>query len=334
MIYKNIEFHNVDELTPLDDGSMLMHRAPLSVEKHLMKQDGNTQNMRGVGVELRFVMKSDKVKLRFKVISGEPILPVSIFCGDLVYSTNNYVTHDVTEFEIDFSGNPTQYGKPAYNYFNPRFDLSVIRVVLDNDRSVVAFCGIDGEVEVPTANLLPSKKMLAYGSSITSGVGAIRFEDGYSARTAYKLGVDIICKGYPGSCCIQHEMADYLAQQEFDFALFELGVNILDIPVKEFGELVTYFLNTIAPKHKDKKLFLISPFFMFDDLEPEKPAALFRREFVRVVNELKYPNVVYIDGLTLLGSPQYLMVDCIHPDPIGHEIIANRLTEIIKDYIK
>ena len=333
MIYNNIDFHNVDELTQLDDGSLIMHRAPLSVEQYLTKQDGNIQNMRGVGIELRFVMKSDKVKLRFKVINGDPICTATIYCGDLIYTTNNYITTDITEIEIDFSGNPTKYGKPAYNYFKPRFDLSVIRIAFDFNSSV-AFCGIDGEVEVPTSSLLPAKKMLAYGSSITSGVGALRFPYGYSARTAYNLGVDIVCKGYPGSCCIQHEMADYLAEQEFDFAVFELGVNILHIPVDEFGELVTYFLNTVAPKHKDKKLFLISPFFMWDDLETEKPATLFRREFIRVVNELKYQNVVYIDGLTLLGSPQYLNVDGVHPDPTGHEIIADRLTEIIKDYIK
>ena len=332
MIFKNIEFHNVDELTQNADGSYAMHRTPVSVEEKLSEHNGSQMNRNNVGIELRFVMKSDTVKLRFKCSEESNIVPVTIFAGDLYQSQNNYITREVSEIVIDRKMlDPTNHNADAYKRFDPLFDLSVVRVLLQ--RGYVDFIDVEGDVEPPTADLLPAKKIFAYGSSITSAAGAYTIESGYCPLTAHALGYDIILKGYPGACCLQKEMAEYIAKQDFDFAILELGVNILCVGVEEFGIRLTRLLKIVSEAHPDKKLFLISPFFMWDDYGVEKPSVLFRREFTRVLNELKLPNAIYIDGMTLFGNPRYLQTDTVHPDPRGHYAIAERLTKIIKDYI-
>jgi len=332
MIFKNIDFHNVDEMTKNDDGSYTLHRTPVSLEKELTAHNGDKYNRSNVGVELRFVMKSDVVKLRFKAAEDSKIVSTTIFVGDLYHSATEYITAEGSEIVLEKEKlDPAKCNSKAYGYFEPAFDSSVIRISLQ--AGWVHFIDVEGEVAPPTPDLLPKRKMLAYGSSITSASGAIRFENGYSARVGEAFGCDATIKGYPGSCCMQKEMADYLAKQEFDFAVLELGVNILNVGPEEFGRRLTYLLDKVCNSHKDKRFFLISPFFMWDDYGVEKPSVLFRREFTRVLNELKLQNAVYIDGLTLFGNPQHLNTDSVHPDPRGHEIIAERLVKIMKDYI-
>ena len=332
MIFKNIDFHNVEEITQNNDGSYSLHRVPVSLEEKLTEHDGSKQNRANVGIELRFVMKSDVVKIRFKASEGSKIVSTTIFVGDLYHSATEYITDSDSEIVLQKAKlDPMKCNKNAYNYFEPMFDSSVIRISLQS--GWVNFIDVEGDVAPPTPELLPKKKMFAYGSSITSASGAIRFENGYSARTAEALGYDATIKGYPGSCCMQPEMADYIAKQEFDFAILELGVNILNVGPEEFGKRLTYLLDKVCNTNKDKRFFLISPFFMRDDYGVDKPSVLFRREFTRVLNELKLQNAVYIDGLTLFGNPKHLNTDSVHPDPRGHEIIAERLVKIIKDYI-
>ena len=62
MIFQNIDFHNVSELTEKEDGGYTMHRFPVGVEEELSDQ-GKNANKVSTGVELRFRMISDNVRL-------------------------------------------------------------------------------------------------------------------------------------------------------------------------------------------------------------------------------------------------------------------------------
>lgn len=329
MIFENIDFHNVDEITN-ENGEYAFHRFPVSLEDKLTEQDGSYWNRRNIGIELRFVMKSDTVRLKFRAAEDSKIVPVSIAVGDLYYGSD-YITDKETEIVLDKNKLDTMNcNAKMYERGETQFDISVIRIYFQS--GCVHFLGVEGDVEPPAADMLPKTKIYAYGSSITSAAGSRIYDLGYCPLTAKNLGYDLINKGMPGSCCLQKEIADYIAEQDFDLGIFELGVNILSVGgEKDFGERLDYFLKTAVGAHEDKKIFLISPFFMWDDFDEGKPAELYRKEFVKVLSNYDFKNAVYIDGLTLFNEPKHLQTDTVHPDVFGHLLIAERLTKIIKE---
>ena len=66
MIYKNLEIFNVSELSEGTNGGMRIHRFPISVENAFGDQ-GKRMNKNATGVEIRFRMISDTVKLRLSM---------------------------------------------------------------------------------------------------------------------------------------------------------------------------------------------------------------------------------------------------------------------------
>lgn len=335
MIFQNIDFHNVDEITE-ENGEYVLHRIPASIEKYIKLHRGWYVNRCNVGIELRFVMKSDIVKLKFKASERCKLVPVSVTVGDMVHSifdlyTNDfYITDEETELVLDKKKFDLMgYLDRTHDQTRQLFNRHVVRVSFNF--SYVHFLGVEGEVEPPTAEMVPSKTLYAYGSSITSGQGARLYELGYCPITADYFGFDLVNKGYPGSCCIQKEVADYIATQKFDVGLFELGVNIREVGPEDFEKRLTYFLETVVPSHKEQKIFLISPFFMWDDYEVGEPCELYRKVFEKVLATHPYENLIYIDGLTLLHEPQHLQTDIVHPNIKGHALIAERLISIMEE---
>ena len=64
MVYKNIEIHNVSELIQNADGSVSFRRVPQKVQ-NAMEMNKEICEC-ATGVELRFIMKSDVVKISLK----------------------------------------------------------------------------------------------------------------------------------------------------------------------------------------------------------------------------------------------------------------------------
>ena len=68
MIYKNIEFHNVEDFIKTQEGVTWL-RFPLSVCNEMDSDVGKQQCRNSTGVELRFIMKSESVILRMRDIN-------------------------------------------------------------------------------------------------------------------------------------------------------------------------------------------------------------------------------------------------------------------------
>ena len=73
MIFDNIEFHGVDELTDAGDGSYVLHRAPAALEEHL-SEGGVNMNRGATGTELRFVINGGSA--RITLINESPDTPL------------------------------------------------------------------------------------------------------------------------------------------------------------------------------------------------------------------------------------------------------------------
>ena len=331
MIFSNIDFHNVSEMTENNRGSYIMRRMPVETEKG---QDEITavQNRNCIGVELRFVAKSDIVKIKFDTFVAAKHEQILVFFGDYQFPIPTYIDGDSTEVVIDYPhsfGYEYWFRQKANEQIPHKFSPCVTRIVLP--KAEIYFSGVEGEVEVPCADMYPKNKFVAYGSSITSGSGAFAQSDCFIARVAETLGYDVFDYGYPGACRLDKASVDFLAKQDFDFITMEMGVNILDVAPEVFAERLEYAIGTVAKSNPTKKVYAISPFYCYDDLRGEgNPAYMFRKVFDKVLPRLNLPNVIYINGLDLLGSPEYLLTDYTHPSSRGMEQIANNLLKYLK----
>ena len=53
----------------------------------------------------------------------------------------------------------------------------------------------------------------------------------------------------------------------------------------------------------------------------------------KVTQELNLPNVIYVNGKTVLTSPAKLSSGLVHPNPDGIMEMTENLTKIIKDHL-
>ena len=100
MVYKNIEIHNVSELIQNADGSVSFRRVPQKVQ-NAMEMNKEICEC-ATGVELRFIMKSDVVKISLKK-TNDAFSTVNVFRGDILASWDELekvVTADETEIVI------------------------------------------------------------------------------------------------------------------------------------------------------------------------------------------------------------------------------------------
>ena len=138
-----------------------------------------------------------------------------------------------------------------------------------------------------------------------------------------------------GHCRIEHDTIDYISSLEWNVAVLEFGINVLDWETEKVAERVDYALENIAKKHPDKPVFMISPFYCDNDLLKDgvrsKPWRITMEERIRKAN---LPNMTYINGIDILDDPKYLCADVLHPNIEGVQKIADDLYAIISREIK
>lgn len=328
MIYKNIEFYNVEEIFEKPDGLQLS-RIPEKVREKL-NDNAKTRSFMPAGCELRFNLKSEKAKIIMKA-SMEIVWRngiCEIYFGDF-FERWHFISESPSVIEIQYPQNLEKL-KELKIAKNLKIDPSVVRIILPHivDLRILE---IEGDFEPPTGNQIPDKKFVAYGSSITHGAFSIVPSYTYVARTAYILGMDALNKGLGGGCHLEKEIADYIAERDdWDFAVFELGVNMVGgFEIDEFKKRVDYFIEKIVNEKPDKYLFFIDifPFYMdFDNQEKQKK---FRQIVKNKVIEINKKNVLHISGFDILKDVRGLMTDRIHPSSQGFEEMAYNLTTLL-----
>ena len=333
MIYKNIEIHNIGELIENDNGSVSWIRVPSIVYEKMESEQGKSMCKGSTGVELRFVMKSDTVTLRMQT-TGEGIFHVyrgSIQGSWEDHEVNKNVSNEFADFVIKKSENISMLERMTEDFEYP-FSPEVIRVIFD--RGTYELLDVVGDVEPPTKFQLPQKTLLTYGSSITHGSNSIDTSHSWVSVLAHNLKTDLRNLGMAGSCLMEPELVKYIADEgvscKWDVAVLELGINVLDWDDDKKAERVRNTLNQIAGRNPDKPVYVISPFYSFDDYKKEGKAQKWRSSIEKTVCDMNYTNVTYINGLDLLGDMSLISADEVHPNIYGVAQIAERTTKIIK----
>lgn len=340
MIYKNLEFHNVEDLIEEKDGFKIS-RFPLKLREKV-NEGAKSRALMPAGCELRFNLLSEEAKFIFKNEREgyEPTEGIcEIYLGDFFYSFK-VITDLPTEINITKNIPQMKYLIELKEKYNLPFDPQLFRIILPY-RTILKVMDIKGEFAPPENPQIPQKRILFYGSSITHGATAIRPTGTYAFKTAQLLNFDLINLGVGGAAHFEKEVADYIYEREdWDYAFFEIGINMVGgFSVEEFKERVEYFLEKIS--QKNKIIFCTDLYIYYSDFFPEyslsprtsEKTKKFREIVKNAVKKLKNEKVIYINSKRILKSIKGLTSDIIHPSPFGMEEMAYNISKIIKTYL-
>lgn len=337
MIFNNIEFHNVAQLTPDGEGAYVMHRLPVEVED-MISPGGKKGSTVATGTELRFKLVSDTVsiKLRIDARPGDVFLAFIYHgsalgpwqeCKKYLHGGDNVITINRPE--------KTEQYKMITESGNFPFSPDVIRIVFSYGD--IRFVGVEGECLPPSPEDLPKRTMLCYGSSVTHGSSSLNIPWSFVFQLAEHFRVDSLNLGFSGNCRLESAMADEIAARgergEWDFATLCMGINILNTSRKKATELVSNMISTVAGRNPEKHIFCLSPSFCRSDFHGLGLAEVWREVIEEQVRLYDSPFVHYVNGLDLIDGAWGISGDCSHPSPMGIRSMVNGLIRVMEEYV-
>ncbi|CAN7229774.1 hypothetical protein LJR153_000900 [Paenibacillus sp. LjRoot153] len=340
MIFKNVELFNIEEVHELKaEGVYALSRIPERIRVEL-NEKAKRAAFFGCGTEIRFNIEDEYVKLVLKRTPKEGAVLdtgiIEIFFGSFQasweYSPRILTTEAITEIMIKKPKNINVLERLTKERGLP-FDPNLVRVILPYDWKNYLI-DIEGNCTPSRVEQIPSKRYLAYGSSITHGSSTIGPYASYAMRTAELLEADLINLGFAGGAYMEAAMADYIAERnDWDFATLEMGINIIEQwSVEQFADKIDYFISKIALANKDKWIFCIDLFTCYLDYENSDKIKKFREIVKEKVAKYKLPKLIHLSGADLLKSVIGLTIDLTHPSAFGMEEIAGNLSDAISKY--
>lgn len=98
----------------------------------------------------------------------------------------------------------------------------------------------------------------------------------------------------------------------------------------KFRQHAQYLIETVARNNPDKKIYVISPLYCMDDYNAQGQAAKRRETLEELTSAMNYTNVIYVNGLDLLGDMSLISADEVHPNIYGVAQVAERLEKIMR----
>ena len=157
-VYQNMIVHNAAELFSGEHGGVTWSRYPSSVMDAFEKNGAAVQARNASGVELRFLMKSDRVVL--SVYSGA-VGHYHIFRGGIQggwYDHEGRITSP-EKAEIVIEKKELTLLERMHRDYDLPWDPSLIRIVFDRGRVEIVDV-LEGEIELPPEDAMPKKTVL------------------------------------------------------------------------------------------------------------------------------------------------------------------------------
>lgn len=325
----SVLYHNIGEVVPSAMGDKLQ-RYPAAVEKTMIPA-GRSMSHYACGTELRFVAdRRTLVTVMSYLGNGEAI----VYSGDFQHSHHALPQGVAVTITLEAG---EVFGRVNEEYTaGQRFSRHVWRIAFKNANVAVLNVEHFGdELRLPKPEEMPAKTMLAYGSSITHGSGALNSSDTYVEHLARRLGCDVLNKGLGGACFCEPGVADYFADKlQWDFALLEIGINMVNtIPVDEYEKRLRYMLDRVTAA--GKPIFMVNIYRFSHDYSPEPTTITanvkdYRDTFRKVYADYADKNCTLIEGEEILARPEYLTSDGIHPSSYGHIMMGENLAAKMK----
>lgn len=331
MIIDNIEFHNIDGVLKKPYGDLLMRYPEELVPK--LNRAARYMSRYACNSEIRFITKTPQSFVT--LMSEEGDARVVVYYGDCVQAEHMIKKGVITRIPLFVPENLKTVDEAFFE--KNLFAKNMWRIHL---HGMISFCGLDTldfPHRPPEAAELPQKTMLSYGSSISHGSGALYNPLTYVNTLARLLRADCLAKGVGGACFAEPEIADSFSERDdWDFALLELGVNMIDsFEVPEFEKRFNYFADTM---YKTGKKLIFTTIFKNSDFyrnnEFNRQMTAFSEIIRKKCAEFDKERVLLVEGTDILDDTAMLTTDGIHPSTEGHVKMGFNLYERVKDFVK
>jgi lysophospholipase L1-like esterase len=311
-----------------------LHRFPKQV-LYSLTEKGRTKAVQSNGCELRFVTESKHV--RVTVASQETNGKVLVFKGDFFHSSHELKAGVAATIHLE---EPERFADviPAA-LDNKAFSSKVWRIFFERFSAV--FYDIEAfgfEVRPPHKHEMPQFTLLAYGSSITQGAGALSHYNSYVQQAARRLEIDVLNMGLSGSCFCETELSDHIAERnDWDMVFLEIGVNMRGvIPADEFERRSSYLLDRILERHPEKPVFLTiiypnrATYFKDSSHAYSQAERRYNEILVQYAANKNHANLHLLDGTKIMSDFTSLTSDLIHPSDYGHILMGEKLAELLR----
>jgi len=314
MLHGNVELHNIEQVTPAEDGGVWLQRLPDEVRLKL-NEGAQGQALSPGCAEVRFVADSGRARV---TLASAEATRVSVFHGR--FGTGEVHTVGPEPKTIDLTRSENLDVAMASHFGDMPFDPRVFRVVLGGGR--VRLLSVEGDNIRPAEPAqLPGIRLLTYGTSITHEYSASAPHLCYAAQAAWALGADLINLGLAGSCHAENEMADYMAERrDWTIASLALSVNMRGFAADEYARRLEYMVDRVAGADTSRPVVCVTLWPYFDDLgspwandESVIGADRMRQILRDAVAKAGHPNLHLAEGPEILTDFGGLTGDLIHP---------------------
>lgn len=334
MIIDNVMYNNIDDAVKIPQGLRLFRYSRGVMEK--MNPAARQMARYACNAEIRFV--TDAPTCFISLLSETGAARIVVYYGDYVVGERCLESGKITKIALTVPSIISNLNEDFYK--NNRFAKGVWRLHCHN--CMLTVCDIDTmgySIRIPKREEMPEHTMLSYGSSISHGAGSYYNPMTYVNTTANLLGADCLAKGVGGSCFAEPEIADdFAARDDWDFALLEIGVNMIrqsGIDSEEFKKRFDYFADKMYSTGKKLVFLTIFPYsdLYANDEDIKKIIADFNRTIREKCSEFDKKRVMLVKGADVLTSTEMLSADGIHPSTEGHIKMGYNLYNIIKDFV-
>lgn len=335
MIYKDVEFFGVAEMVERAGGMQFL-RMPENVRNRLNPR-GKWNSQQSTNLEIRFVCDSPHIRLFISSLEGDA--DIIVYNGNYLHSVHHIMPGKRHCIHLEPAANRQFMHYEDKNGIQRGFNTNVWRVQFSAIQAVFHELETYGAaVRPPFPDEVPGLTWLAYGSSITGGSGSARVDMSYASLSANMLGVNLINMAMGGACYCEPELAEFIASRDdWDFAMFEIGVNMRDsIPVDEYRKRVKFLFEQTLTHNPGKPVFIMTSFpnkedIMIEDTVPRQRQIQYNailREMVAASGGKLY----LFEGHDMMNVTD-LTIDMVHPSASGHVKIASSLSKKIMEVI-
>ena len=338
IIRDNLEFHAGELREAPGFRGALLARIPAEIANRLY-QRGKFIAAESVSTEIRFVTDARVVEITLAAVKpefGPELLEVRVFFGNFEIPASFWLKPGtVTTLRLTPQNLAIRKIKPEFLRKGPGIGFAPEVIRITPQRGGLIYCGINtfgAAVRPPRPEEKPAKTCLFYGSSITNSN-----LEGFPIVAGKALGIDVINLGLSGSCLVEPELADWMADREdWDLAVIELGINAMGLPTEEFRRRADHLLDVFTARHPQKPIALLTIFpsvarslYSIEPKEEDKDAA-----FCEVLRELyaryaKKGNLHLIEGKDILTDLNGLGADFLHPKTYGHAVMGLNLARLL-----
>jgi len=273
------------------------------------------------GASLRLRADTSELRLRVRRPSESPASGLDVYVNGQFWSTARVPEGGETEV-VCFAG-ASRKRKDTAVYLPLRCELQILAYGIDDD----AVCE-------PSRSFAGEKPLVLYGSSIAQGIGASRPGMAYAAILGRSLDSEYVNLGFGGAGKAEAEVVSLVSEVEACCYVLDLG--------KSYGhqaaEPYTAMLGTLRQDHPGIPIVCITPIFASLELYSSEYVELSRhtRAVVResiAARIAQGDNLLFlVEGEGLLSSQDSdaLSGDALHPNDLGHSLIAQRVRPAVE----